>query len=129
MRKDFDDWNILKKKLDSKEKLPTFKQREVWWCHIGFNVGDEENGKNLNYHRPILIIKKFNQRIFLGLPLTTQIKESYYYHQIVFQDKIQCAMLSQVRILDSKRLDRRMGKVITEEFALLKRDLNSKIFK
>jgi mRNA-degrading endonuclease toxin of MazEF toxin-antitoxin module len=127
MEKDFDSWNQLKKDLDLKSKLPTFKQREIWWCHIGINIGDEENGKNIHYHRPILIIKKFNKKIFLGVPLTTQIKENPYYHKFNFQSKIQCAMLSQVRIFDVKRLDRKMGKLTSEEFDNLKKDMSKKI--
>ena len=127
MKKDFDNWNKLKKDLDLKEKLPTFKQREIWWCHIGLNIGDEENGKNTNYHRPILIIKKFNKRIFLAIPLTTQIKDNLYYHKVNFQNKTQCAMLSQIRILDVKRLDRKMGKLTSEEFENIKKDMSGKI--
>ncbi len=30
------------------------------WCSIGINVGDEEDGKNELYERPVLVIKKFN---------------------------------------------------------------------
>jgi mRNA-degrading endonuclease toxin of MazEF toxin-antitoxin module len=127
MEKDFTNWNELKIKLDQKQGTPTFKQREIWWCHIGLNIGDEENGKSANYHRPILIIKKFNKKIFLAVPLTTQIKDNPYYHKISFQSKTQCAMLSQIRILDAKRLDRKMGKLTSEEFEKLKEDIFGKI--
>lgn len=128
MEKDFNNWNELKIKLDQKQGTPTFKQREIWWCHIGLNVGDEENGKSDNlYHRPVLVIKKFNKKIFLGVPLTTQIKENPYYHKISFRDKMQCAMSSQIRILDAKRLDRKMGKLASEEFEKLKEDIFAKI--
>ncbi|MBU6339047.1 MAG: type II toxin-antitoxin system PemK/MazF family toxin, partial [Rickettsiales bacterium] len=65
---------------------------------------------------------------FLGIPLTTQIKDNPYYHQIIFQNKTQCAMLSQIKILDAKRLDRKMGKLTSEEFEKLKEDLSKKIF-
>ena len=123
MEKDFNNWNELKTKLDQKQNVPTFKQREVWWCHIGLNIGDEENGKSANYHRPVLIVKKFNKKIFLGIPLTTQIKDNPYYHKINFQSKSQCLMSSQIRILDVKRLDRKMGKLTSEEFEKLKEDI------
>ena len=127
MDKDFNKWNELKVRLDQKEKVPTFKQREIWWSHIGINIGDEENGKSENYHRPILIIKKFNKKIFLGVPLTTKIKDNPYYHKISFKDKIQCAMSSQIRIMDAKRLDRKMGKLTSDEFEKLKNDIFYKI--
>lgn len=128
MEKDFNKWNELKIKLDQKEKFPTFKQREIWWCHIGINIGDEENGKSCNYHRPILIIKKFNKKIFLGIPLTTQIKDNPYYHKIIFKSKTQCAMLSQIKVLDVKRLDRKMGKLTSEEFQRAKEALSENLF-
>ena len=58
MKKDFDNWNNIKKKLDKREKYPSFKEREIWWTNIGLNVGDEECGKGEKSVRPILIVKK-----------------------------------------------------------------------
>ncbi len=46
MNKNFDNWNALKKELDHEHKAPTFKQRDVWWCSVGLNIGHEENGNN-----------------------------------------------------------------------------------
>jgi mRNA interferase MazF len=127
MEKDFDRWNQLKKDLDSKENLPTFKQAEVWWCKIGLNVGHEENGKGGDYSRPILIIRKFNNRLFFGVPLTTQIKEKHYYHKIHFKDKEQCAMLSQMRLLEAKRLMNKMGQLTKNQFDEIRRILKDMI--
>lgn len=89
MESDFDDWNHLKKNLNSKEKLPTFKQREVLWYNIGLNIGHEENVKNKDFSRPILILKKFNNHIFFGITLTTQMKEKHYYNKVHFKGKEQ----------------------------------------
>ena len=38
-------------------------------------------------------------------------------------------MLSQIRILDVKRLDRKMGKLTSEEFRYIKQDISLKIFR
>lgn len=111
MEKDFDNWNNLKQKLDNKSKTAAFKQKEVWWCHLGSNIGDEENGKGEVHSRPILIVKKFNKNLFWGIPLTTQIKENPYYHKIIFKNKEQCAMISQLRLWDAKRLSSQMGEI------------------
>ena len=62
----------------------------------------------------------------MSVPLTTQIKDNPYYHKVSFQSKSQCAMLSQIRILDAKRLDRKMGKLTSEEFKKLKDDIFGK---
>jgi mRNA interferase MazF len=129
MKKDFNDWNILKQKLDIKDNVPSFRKREIWWCHLGANVGDEENGKNESYSRPILIIKKFNNRIFWGLPLTTQIKENPYYHKIVFKEKEQCVMISQLRLCDARRLTVRIGKLPSYQFEKIRKVVSETILK
>lgn len=55
--KDFEGWIKVKQKIHAaqREHLPIFNERQVWWCSIGVNVGDEEDGKNALYHRPVLI--------------------------------------------------------------------------
>ena len=42
--KDFQGWHTLKQNLDKRQStsVPTIKEREIWWCSIGVNVGDEE---------------------------------------------------------------------------------------
>ena len=111
MQKDFDNWNQLKPKLDATKKMPTFQEREIWWCSIGINIGNEEDGKSEMFSRPILIIRKFNDIIFWGLPLTTAIKDNRYYYKISFQGKNVCAMLSQLKMLDSRRLTTKIGQL------------------
>lgn len=125
--KQFDQWNVLKKTIILREKLPTFKQREIWWCNIGLNVGHEENGKNQDYSRPILILKKFNNHIFFGIPLTTQIKEKHYYYKIKFKDKEQCIMVSQLRLFDSKRLMNKMGDLSWKQFSQVREILKNMV--
>ena len=116
MEKDFNQWNDLKKTVKLRDRLPTFKQREIWWCNLGLNIGHEENGKNHDYSRPILILRKFNNHIFFGIPLTTQIKEKHYYYKISFKGKEQCIMISQLRLFDSKRLINKMGDLSQKQF-------------
>ena len=62
--KDFNGWNIEKQNIEStkKDTLP-FHEREIWWCSIGINLGDEQDGKNELYERPVLVIKKFNNKV------------------------------------------------------------------
>ena len=45
--KEFDKWNELKKKLHNSEKPKKFyfREREIWWCSLGLNIGFEEDGK------------------------------------------------------------------------------------
>lgn len=64
--KDFEGWSSVKTRIHSEEKIPTFREREIWWCSTGVNVGVEQDGKNILYERPILIVHKFNRRLFWG---------------------------------------------------------------
>ena len=54
MQKNFEKWNQLKQKIDSTNKQIIYKDRDVWWCSIGINIGHEENGKNDFFTRPII---------------------------------------------------------------------------
>lgn len=127
MKKELDSWNLLKKVIDNSSSLPTFKTREVWWCRIGLNIGHEENGKGSSYSRPVLILKKFNKHIFWGLPLSTKVKMKCYYHQILFNEKQQSIMLSQIRIFGSERLTSKMGKLSFDQFQTIRRALQDMI--
>jgi mRNA interferase MazF len=112
--KDFQGWNKFKEKLSNKldNKVPTIKEREVWWCSIGINIGDEEDGKGDLYNRPVLVVKKFNKRIFWGVPTTAHIKSSPLYININIRGIEQCVMLSHLRLYDTKRLQDNHSKMV-----------------
>lgn len=117
MNKDFNGWSQLKQRIDFQSKPPSFEEREIWWCSIGLNVGHEENGKSDLFSRPVLVVRKFNSHIFLGVPLTSKIKEYHrFYHKIHFKEQEQSVMLSQIRVWESKRLTRMKGKLSVEQF-------------
>ena len=117
--KDFDDWNIKKKEL-SETNRTYFSKGDIWFASIGKNIGDEEDGKNLNFERPILIARKFNNNVFLAVPLTSNSqKEGKYYHKLIsFPGST--AILSQVRLFDAKRLLRNIGKLKNQELKEVK---------
>jgi mRNA interferase MazF len=118
LAKDFDSWNMLKKQLHIADKIPEFKEREVWWCSLGANLGYEEDGKNKNFERPILIIRKFNRWLFVGLPLTSQSKNNIFHYNLPVYNGIKSAIiLSQARALSAKRLIRRVRFVEPDIFA------------
>ncbi len=123
MQRDFFGWHELKSELDAKGSLPTFKPREIWWCCIGINVGHEENGKGRMFHRPVLIIKKFNHRLFWGIPLSTKRKNKPHYHNFKFLGRAQSAMLTHLRLYDSQRLMDKMGRLAEAEFRTISKKL------
>lgn len=105
MLKDFINWIQYKIYLDKKQKFPKFREGEVWWCSFGTNVGVEMDGKNQKFNRPVLILKKFNSRQFLTIPLTSKQKKNHkFYTQLDLKNKISWLCLTQIRVLDSKRL-------------------------
>jgi mRNA-degrading endonuclease toxin of MazEF toxin-antitoxin module len=113
MIKRFQEWIGLKSRLHDLpfEGIPLFKEGEIWWCSIGDNVGSEINGKDSQFVRPVLILKKFHAELFFGLPLSTQVKRGTWQVSILFKDKDQAVLLHQGRTLNSKRLQHYMGKI------------------
>ncbi len=116
MEKDFSKWSELKKKLHQRVNLPTFKQREVWWCSLGVNIGCEEDGKNEFFNRPILIVKKFNNSLFFGIPLSSKMKENKYYFPVHLCGRSGSILLSQIRVLEGKRLTNKIGTITKDQF-------------
>jgi len=98
-----------------------FKERQVWWASVGQNIGVESNGKNENFERPVIILKRFNKYSFLGISLSSKIKIGSYYLKLKdIKGKSSIVNLSQVRIMSSKRLIREIEEVSKPDFKLIK---------
>jgi mRNA-degrading endonuclease toxin of MazEF toxin-antitoxin module len=110
------DWCKIVLRLRNKKSGLLFKEAEIWWCHVGFNIGVEVFGKGDNFARPVLIFKKLNSHSFLGIPLTSQQKEGSWYIPIRCDDTEGKAILSQVKILDRSRLMQRIEAIPRSEF-------------
>ena len=121
MFEDFFSWSVQKIHIESSQRsLPNFHEQEIWWCSIGVNIGDEQDGKNKFYERPVLILKKFNKRIAWVLPLTSKKKEGPYYHVITYDNKIATVILSQLRLVSVKRFRRKLSRVSTIQMTEVK---------
>lgn len=116
----FRSWLKLKITLWSKPSAVVFKQADIWWCSLGMNLGEEIFGKGPKFARPILVFRKFTRNSFLGLPLTTQEKQGSWYAEITIKNKKNWIMLNQARILDKKRLIRRIGSLNGKDFEEIK---------
>ena len=114
--KDFERWSEQKKKIHSHEKGVFFHEREIWWCSLGVNVGFEQDGTNELFERPVLIIKKFNRDVLWVLPLTRSDKKNHYYVSISVGEENSAVILSQLRLISSKRLQRYMHKLPQGQF-------------
>ena len=115
--KKYDDWNKVKKQINSKEVPITYKERDIFWANIGENIGFEQNGKGSDFMRPILVFRKFTNKMFLGVPLSTQLRDGSFFFQFQFlDDKRSTALLVQAKMFDVKRLDRRIGMINKDDF-------------
>ena len=121
--KNFTKWNKEKVKIDSIKNLRSFHDREIWFIKIGENIGFEQNGKGAQFLRPVIIYKKFSKNMFLGIPLTTTKKKGRFYHAFVFKNKESAALLSQIRLFDSKRLSHLVGRMSNNDFDGVKEKL------
>lgn len=119
MEKDFDNWNDIKKKIDNKTR-PYFHEREIWFANVGLNIGFEQNGKGDNFLRPILVIKKFNNEIMWGIPMTGSPKTGRYYFLINSLSNVGSVVLSQLRLVDCLRLEYKIGSISAKEFVQIK---------
>ena len=110
MKKDFLEWHEKKAEIDEKTNRLFFHEREIWFCHLGLNIGYEQDGKGRNFGRPIIVFRKFNHQILWGIPLTTKNKTGKFYFPINLNDSInRCAIISQLRLIDAKRLYYKIG--------------------
>ena len=121
MSKDFEGWNNKKRRIHEANKAPFFHEREVWWCSLGINVGSEQDGTGTNYDRPVVIIRGFNKDLFFGVALTGKKKHGAYYFPIgEIENRQATAVLSQVRLIDAKRLVRKSCTLDEKVFSRLK---------
>lgn len=104
-------WYSKKIIIQQKTSFPNFSERDIWWCSLGSNIGFEQDGKNEDFERPVLILKKFSKDVFIGIPLTSLDKENRYYFSYPLHDKKGSFILTHSRLLSAKRLNRRISKV------------------
>lgn len=121
--KRFFEWIGLKEKIHHGKHIPpVFKEGQVWWCYTGENVGIEINGKSDLFTRPIFIFKKYDRYSFLGLPLSTKIKEGSWYTQTKFMGTKQIIVLSQGRVFDYRRLKDKIGEFPEHQIEIINID-------
>lgn len=113
MQKDFDRWNDKKKKLSSRTFSDFVHAREVWWCSLGVNIGFEQDGKNQFFERPVLVIRKFSNDSVLIVPLSSKPKTNIFSFNFTHEGQRFSALLSQIRLISTKRLNRKIYRMDT----------------
>jgi mRNA interferase MazF len=121
MEKDFDGWNEIKKKTNA-ENPRLYTVREIWWCRFGVNVGTEQDGRGKWYVRPCIILRGFGPDACLVAPLTTSTREHPLRVSVGAVDGREArANLSQIRVIDTRRLERKIGFLEKETFTIIRK--------
>ena len=116
MSKDFDSWNKRKKEINETSSN-FYHEREIRWCSLGLNIGFEQDGTSQTYKRPVLIMRRFSRNVCLIVPLNTSQKENPYHLGIgIIGNKEAFIVLSQLRLVDTKRLHGRLTILDKDKF-------------
>ena len=124
MQKDFDSWNSKKKYLHKEKQRPFFKEGEVWFASLGVNIGYEQDGKGDGFLRPVIVLKKFNKQTLFIVPLSKSQKKGRYYVNTYINGEKGVAILSQARLIDSKRLLYKIAAINSE----IRRDIVKRLY-
>ena len=121
MQKDFDKWNEIKKETNAEEPR-LYTVREIWWCRLGVNIGTEQDGGGEKFLRPAVIVRGFGSDACLVVPLTTSPREHPLRISIGAVNGCPArANLSQVRVIDTRRLVEKIGFLEKELFARIRK--------
>lgn len=117
MQKDFNKWNEEKKRIHETEENRFYKAREIWWCSIGVNIGFEQDGTSQEFQRPVLVLKGFSRQVCWVIPLTTSKKKNPYHVGVgEIEGKESFVIISQLRLIDTKRFTDRLAIVDEDKF-------------
>lgn len=121
MNEIFDEWNEVKKDTQNNQRKLGIKPREIFWVKIGQNIGSEEFGKDKNFARPVIVIRKLTSDLFIGVPLTSTLRDDEYFHRFNYENKQHgvienSAMILQVKSFSIKRVMNKIGFVSKNDF-------------
>lgn len=128
MEKDFDAWNKKKKEIELYNRNKLYTVREIWWCSVGINIGSEQDGSSLTGSRPVLILKGMSKNTCLVAPLTTSLRKHKTRIEIGLVDNKQASvLLSQIKVVDTKRLTDKIGFLNKEIFEHIRKTIKGSL--
>ena len=117
--KDFDRWNNTKKSLESFERVDRLfpLKGEVWIIYVGTNIGYEQDSNSLDFTRPALVIRKFNNKMMWIIPLSNKQKNfDFYFNFIDPRGNKVSVILAQLKLVSVKRFKRKMYEISDDLF-------------
>jgi mRNA interferase MazF len=125
--KNYDEWNVLKKKISHNRNSNHPKIREIWWINLGLNIGSEIYGKGSKYLRPVLVVKA-NDTNFIGFPLSSKIRKDSGRVTLKTNDlRYHSVVMNQVKVFDNKRLINRKYVLSKNKFKKILRKFKNMI--
>ena len=122
MQKDFDSWNFEKKEIHLRTRVPRYHTREIWWAKLGLNVGFEQDGTGANFKRPVLVLRGLSREVCIIVPLTTSAKRDRFYIDAgLVSGKSAAAIISQIRLIDTRRLVEKIMTLDKAHFAIIQK--------
>ena len=128
LNKNFSEWNTQKQVIHNSGINKLYGVREIWWCNLGVNIGCEQDGTKAEKSRPVLILKGLSKNTCFAIPLTTSLSK----HPLrIFLGEIDgrnaSAIISQIRVVDTKRLFRKIKKLNKEKFEEIRKAVKNLI--
>ena len=123
MTKDFQGWHDKKSDIHENKTRVFFHQSEIWFASVGLNIGFEQDGQGDAFLRPVLVIKKFSNDTLWCLSLTRSTKKNAYHYPFSLNSEVSTVILSQLRLIDAKRLQYKIGDLPEKEFGEVKEKL------
>ena len=89
---------------------------------MGVNVGYEQDGTGTEHGRPVVVLRGFSRQVCLVVPLSRSQKDNKYYVNAGTVDgKAASAIISQIRLVDTKRFVNRIGIMDIERFDAIRK--------
>ena len=117
-------WSLLKVRMDHAFRNVYVIKKEIWWASIGMNIGHEENGKNSLFERPVLVLRRYSNHLALVVPLSSKFKTNRYYFKIEYKGRISSVLVSQIRVISTKRFIRKIGTLVRALFETIQKEVS-----
>jgi mRNA interferase MazF len=78
--------------------------------------------------RPAVVISKFNKNICLVAPTSTKLKDNKYYYQIDYKSQQYSVLVSQIRVIDTKRFKKKIAQLSSNDLQKLKNYMAKTLF-
>lgn len=103
----------LAKKPEAPRKV-AYRTREIWWCSF-------PTPTDAGAERPVLVFRTLGTDTFWGLPLTSRASgtETPFYFLNSLRGENRTTALSQMRMLRSEQLIRRLGRISDRQFDIV----------